>query len=825
MSIHAAGFDPLNPFEYRIPLPIIESKDPNTKPLIDSIHEAILKTKKGETPSAESPPKKSTEIDDSLIIELEGILHSQESVINEGLENLEGKELGKEGAEGLADFQELVGHYADIGNNVVEGGVKFLEKVLPTSLLENQALELNLTIFSSVTIITNIFLKALELETKGLAVICKARILNHSRKLLNQLKKELENKIKEFEKAPPSEEASSSKKVLEDIQKQLKEWELNLDQEDKKITIEKIEVGLVLPATLFGISSIVLQHLPVEHGGFAGKIGTFFGWVASIFAVALYSLKLVGDVKKFNKMGQWSEAFHKWQIANHHIPNVTEEQFAAFRQLIDQSNTIEEVRANLQPFAITLDPEISSKEELIARFEEDPSYQDKLFSAFMQAQRTFDAAASAVQKSEDLLEKRKAVAQQKMDQLASKFETLEPQIKQIKREQFDEFLNNIQQQITNPEYSPQFIRERLEKWGFTGYPSAEAAMQFKEILSDDERNEIFTNFVDWKNNSDAANAHFEAWYKAQTKESLLHSYIDHQETLELITKNTLREIIAKKHAMEFRFFDFQMTASAASFTAALILLAISGALAILGLITTPAAGVGAILIGASVGSAVVGVGMGMAGFIRSYREKPAAFMANLNIFNRLHGKIIYARLQTAVRSYFSHAKQKKLAEIAKVLYALRVAKKNENDPDYAKALKAYKEAKLDFEKSQEKIAEWSSRMQKLHERYAEIQWKDLARQAGLQVNKDPEAFDSLQRLNEALQQCDLSLLSEETKSLLAVQLGINLKALDHQMKSDPEAFKKLLQSFVALEESWLIHFIEIQNRRIDAGIIPQISMS
>jgi hypothetical protein len=376
-----------------------------------------------------------------------------------------------------------------------------------------------------------------------------------------------------------------------------------------------------------------------------------------------------------------------------------------------------------------------------------------------------------VQTSENLLDKRQAIVREKVKQLLPLFHTVEPQIKELKKSAFVrdmERLGNV---------DPQTIEDQFQNW------------------------------FDTQTRTD------------EGKESLLEFYIDHQETIEHTTKNALKQMIEKKHEVQSRLLNFKLTKSSISFSVASIALAVSVTLTVLGMLSIPFGGAGLLLLILSVGSTVISLGfLGASHFIIGhYKSFQCAVMTTL-----FQAKMAWTKIRLAIHIYTQQSKEKKLLAIAKILHELRLSSasvEKKNEEQHQKALIDYKKAKLEFEKSQENVKHWSERLHQFEACIAKATWQDFARHASLQIADDTKAFDTLQAFQEALQACDLRLLSAETKTLLELQLGVDLEALQEQIDKNPAEIKNTLQQFFLLEDSNFVDFIRKQNIRLAKGLI------
>jgi len=306
------------------------------------------------------------------------------------------------------------------------------------------------------------------------------------------------------------------------------------------------------------------------------------------------------------------------------------------------------------------------------------------------------------------------------------------------------------------------------------------------------------------------------------KENLMREYIDHQETIEHTLKNSLKEMVQQKLDLESKFQSLKSVDSHTQFSVSSALVAISITCGILGLLTIPLGGFGVILLALSIGSTILAVGFLTVGYIQFQYYKPQTSKVMTIPFQV---KMSLAKLRKSIAEYSHHSKEKKLTEIAKVLYELHLNTSLPTDdkkpasPKYQKALIAYQAAKKSFETSQENVGRWRETLKKFDTTIAEAEWEDFLRFSSMEGNNASNSFDRMNALQEALKASDFRFLSEETKELFKNQLGINLEELQDQMKKNPEAVKNSLQIFFALKDATLFDFIRNQQARMKKGTI------
>lgn len=392
------------------------------------------------------------------------------------------------------------------------------------------------------------------------------------------------------------------------------------------------------------------------------------------------------------------------------------------------------------------------------------------------------------------------------------------------------FVRDLQQllweKLQNPHCSFQEIKTQFKQWGFfdTDMTSQNQSLlqAFEEFTNrksqkategiSPEQQNLAKALIQWME-SPNMETQFNHWFDTQPKESLLRSYVDHQETIEHTTKNALKQMVQQKHAIQSHFLNFQLTQSRISFSVAIIALAVSVTLALLGLLSMPLGGTGVILMIVSFGSFLISLGLLGASYYQFNYYKPHI---NQVLTFSFKADMVWTKLRHFIQIYFHQAKEKKLLEVANILYKLHTSTKEhgKTNAKYQKALVDYKNAKLAFENSQKKVHQWTERLKQIEITFNKEAWKDFAQYASLQIAEIPHAFDTLRAFQQALQACDVHLLSPEMKTLLEFQLGVDLEALQTQMNKDPEVIKNTLKEFFIMEDAAFLAFIRNQKERL-----------
>lgn len=428
----------------------------------------------------------------------------------------------------------------------------------------------------------------------------------------------------------------------------------------------------------------------------------------------------------------------------------------------------------------------------------------------------FEAVDHVIRSSQSLLKKRQAIVEKKIKRLKPRFHQIEQKMYALKEAAF---IKEMQQILWEPS-TRQEIQGILGKWGFYDLHASPKLASLLLALENHalslEDSQFKRHFHDWMTHPTGMQEQFQIWFKkesAEQPEKLLADYVDHQETIEMTTRSALKTMIQKKHEVESRFLDFRLKSSWINFSVSVLTLAIPATLAILGLFSLPVAGLSFLVLAHYYGSAVMTVALLAAGYLLARFMKPNVTQL-LSI--AYQAKMTWAKLRSSISLYFQQAKEKKLHDVAKALHQYHLASQGDirNEKEYQLALDAYKNAKREFEESEEKVNYWSTRLKHLEDTVTEKSWQDFALQADLKVNADTDAFDTLRSFHEALKACDLSLLSKETRTLLNVHMGLDLPALQKRLETDATAIQTALQGFFVLDDTGLISFFKDQQEKL-----------
>lgn len=716
-------------------------------------------------------------VDEALLAELLQVLNLQATEIEKELELLEKTKQVLEFVEAYGELQGgLKGavEVFDATNEKIKSGVEFLEHLLPEVILAKLPSEIQHKNVSRLTTLAGAFLAALEAGFAEAALIYKMKIIEQSKEIIKLMKQTPDQGMPQR----PSETKISK------LELSLAEWEMNIRMEQEKLAETTIQTRISTASFLVYLASLPLNYIP-ETSSFA-KYATLVSsgvmGLMSFLDVISLGLQLKKATKETQQFIDWQDAYLEW------------------------------------------------KEEHVVRV------------------------------SGDLLEKRHKILKEKIAKLKPRFQEIKGKIQAQKENAFRKEMDQLfKMQINQPNLNLASLREALEKWGFSATEEGRKVhFALARLMTNPKdpllKQKLVEAFQQWMNHPTAMRQQFQCWFTQQIGnnkklEALLASYVDQQETIEITTKNALKEMVQKKHEIEESFINLKLFGSLANFSLAALTLTISSTLFILGILTLPLGGAGIILMALGTGTAVFGYGLMGASLALAYRERPNLTQFLIQKFFELR----YVKLRKGISSYFHQSNEAKLKEIknkhkekenrmlemAQKLFDLHIGFQGDNrsDSDIHKALEAYHKAKREFDESKavdasktyeqsaefveskEKVKGWSDRLERLEKTMQEKGWEDFAQNASLQVDEKQEAFGSLRAFKEAFKTCDVNLLSDETKDLLKVHLGIDLAALQAQLENNPEAIQNALQKFFAMNEDDVVAFITKQSARLDAKVL------
>ena len=321
----------------------------------------------------------------------------------------------------------------------------------------------------------------------------------------------------------------------------------------------------------------------------------------------------------------------------------------------------------------------------------------------------------------------------------------------------------------------------------------------------------------------------------------------------------MKELIAKKNQVEEEYSKLKFSQAGLLYGIVQITAVVSIALAVIGIVTTPVAGAGIIMIALSVPPIIFSLGFMVAAkyYNQLYRPQTASLTTISTDIKRIIKKI-----KMAITEYQQTARQKKVADTAEILVNLMHNPESSIEYDLKKetAVEANEQAVEDRDKYQSKIDKWKAKLQHYEKELEHARWNDFAsyairdkaeapsvplknagdvkdfvlKAAHLKMaspSKPLPSFGSLEALetpdldlnkgtlqafNSAFQITDLDLISPEIKTLLEMFLGLDMKALQKESNENSNAIKNALQKFFVINHDAYVTFIRKQYALIEA---------
>lgn len=702
-------------------------------------------------------------IKDNFSKELDKITLSLEKEINFELESLVNE---KDIVESSLTMETMIQQYPELGLKITGLGADFLNSVLNDYIFNMDYVQSGLEITGKVGAWGSLFAAAIGNGAQLVAIAHKGKMLKQSIELLNEYKKQLFSQDPAANGMGGNKFSQLSNQEKAGVKKILKKWEVNIKTFETQLQAEKCEAGISTTLTAMHTGLEIVQSLPLTRipAFLKYPIAGITAFGSSAISLFEYATDFISNYYNSVNFDSWKDNYQNWKTKS--IPRLT---------LTDL------------PYG------------------------------------------ELAQGSLDLLSKRNERFEEKIKLLESQFDSLEPKIQERSRLLYQQKCKNISVVLNNPEASKGSVAEAMYSLlSLIENDQNDACIKmvnqyFTLVLQNappktlrNLQNEIGNELDKLSISNDEFNVtvenHFQSWYKAQPKEELLKHYIDRQETVELTLKNAFKELITKKHQLENTIFKFNLYSSGAVFSIALVCFTASLALSLITALSIPFGGIGIILMVIGVTPVVASLGFLTAGLLLSKVRKPKSGGISL--------KLTWNRANCAISSYRHQSKLKKLQEATKFLATLHLSKMDINNPDYKKARKKFDKAKIKFDMSELKVQKWEKKLKKYERDLAEKGWQDLVKYASLTKSNDLQAFDSLRAFISALKECNVDLLSDETKYLLETQLGINLEVLQKQLKKDPEVIQDALSNFGALNVKDFLSFISQQSAQLKAGIIP-----
>ncbi|MBA2369067.1 MAG: hypothetical protein H0V82_08610 [Candidatus Protochlamydia sp.] len=835
---------------------------------------------------------------------LEHALDEKEAFIEEHFEMLDESRRQEEIARKIIRVEKGIKAAVNIVSAMPDPAYKILEKILPAELLKKPIFSTQFkvqlkNVFNSCLKITQF----LDIGANGLALIYRYKTVADAKDILASL----QDRLTFLVEAQPKDQ-SENEEIIE-LRKIIIELSTNLKMEEQDLSFQAGDYKFELVSSFFRYVEYPVNL--IFSSGSSVFIKTGIPIIQSTIGIANSLYNFYKDIVKRTTFTSWDKGFQSWVQKTQLIIDRSAIDNNIQKEIIDRSikflNNVPEINNEslvsptknnvaLQPEIKAIGKEIFNKflheyqnklqdisinenelerlgkhldlpsylmdftnrpaiTQLIAQMS--PEETELLFDKFISSKKegllqiglstekkVLNENAQFFEKSKQLLIKREAHYKYQINRIKPRINELMPVIKEIKKPIFDVLFKEYQEVLNIPDYPLEALNDLEKKLHLDGRPST-VNTQFKTTQSKEEMDILFENYL-----------------ALETDDSLLGSYVDYQKTIEQTTKNALKELITKKNEVEENFSKFKFTQSAVTYGIAQVTAIVSISLAVIGLLTTPIAGAGLILIALSVPPILFSIGFMVASkyYNQLYRPQESSLTTYV-----MDIKKIFNVVKMAVIEYQQTAKEKKVIDTAEILANLinpesGIERDNEYEMKEELAIEAFEQAVEDRNKYRGKIDKWNAKLQHYQKKLEHARWNDFASYA-IRDKKDApsiplenvedlknftlraahlktaspskplpafgklKALDSpdlelnqgtLQAFNTAFQITDLDLISPETKSLLEIFLGLDMKALQEDSKENSHAIKNALQKFFVINNDEYVTFIRNQIAYLEA---------
>jgi len=728
-----------------------------------------------------------TSFDPKVIEEMNQILANSENEIEEKMTTLG---TGIQLMDTAVDAELLLQSYPEVSAKVLYNTAQLFSAVLPPNIPGLSNLNEGLDLFKNITTSGSILLSSLSHGTSFIGVACKHKMIKQSHYLLEKLQADFQKKLKMNPSLEMAEETKKTQSLFEDWNKNLKIQEIYLNDEKKQLAVSS--------SLTFSLANFFILDLVPVNSTILTVAGV--GFQAVIFVTNW--VDFIRNLIKSAKLKGWQESYQMWRTR--HIDVIDKGVFNPKipGKLIQNTGlTNQENQDVLIMKSITADLYKIDEVSL-------PNF-------------VYDSIAklgTIIKSSKNLLHKRQATAAKKHLLINSNYQDYESKIKERNFSLYNLKLAEMKKNLYNSSLDLKDLEIAFNDLIFFSQSNENedllvAFNQYKSSFESGIKSEGFIAhqviLIEKLNQRTTSEQNlsvlFDGWFSGRPRENLIENYIDHQHAFEQTLKNSLKELVQHKHTLESKFLTLANVAKGSVTSMSLLCLFVSISLIVIGLLTSPM-GFGLILLITSIGPAGLALGFMTTEFFYALYNKPEttkAFTYPPRLAFRGLGKAFY--------SYRHNIKQKALWTNAKMLRQLvpsaTKSATKQDELNLENAIKDYTLAKADLLRSQKRLEEWTGNLTKLEREYAIKGWHDFVKHSSLVQEKDPKKFDSLRAFNEALIKCDFSLLSDETKTLLEEQLGINLKKLQTLINHDPDAISSALQQYASMTSDELVDFI------------------
>lgn len=674
-----------------------------------------------------------------------------------------------------------------------KSSTSFLESVFPQEIL-TEYLNLDLKLFQDHLSLGSTFIKATESGLSWVVRIIKRKILNESKSLIQQVK-------------------DNCRKNHQSIPEAVQEWEKTVLEESNKLDKSYIKDTCKTAKGLTSGLKSVFKYLP--DFPCSSVIKKTLSQTSSSLDLILTAMSFAKTTNNYKVFTQARKNFRSWQedhtnrvtidIGNQTklipaeplsqaldrivSPQINYE--TLLNALINQCKDMDQIKQKLSCYNIVLNFEITSKEEFIQCWNSVPAFKNQLITEYSTYQEKLEKLDHIILSSTNLLQKREAILEKKLIQLRPQFESLVPAIQKIKKLSFEKELIRLKEKFINSgDDSIANLHEQFRQIGIDPPPG---------MNTKDDIIKYLTNLLD---NRQALELEydilFKQWFFNQSCDSLLKSYIDHQETIERTLVPVLQQMVDQKYKLEHEFTHFERMESVIKLAFLIASLTITTILHLLAF--TSIAFTGAGLIGSVFYSLSIISSFGL--IIKSYKlyfdYKPSGFGFQHFLSN---AKLVYNKLRASKYKYSLLFERKKRDEAVQAAYQLHFNPTiDKNSEEYREGIARYKKIRADYEEMERKCKYWQTTVENIENELESKAWQDFAEYANPSTKAQLAIYpnlhrDTLKTLNEAFKNCNLSLWTPSSNEFLERFLGINAKKIKKKMEKNPLAMTKIIQSF------------------------------
>lgn len=689
-------------------------------------------------------------------------------------------------------FHKLYKDFLSKKKDVLEEGLEFLELVLPESILNVESFNnKNKKIYKGVEL-GGTFLKAIDCGFSVLTLFYKKRLLNESKSILEEIK-------------------DNYRKSDKPIPKEIAKWEKKLNSEIEKFDQNVTEKKNTLAKNCLSCLKAPFKLIPIlETASFKESLlkcialaSACFGWIADLQKLKkAYNLINAAEVL-MAKLQEWNRRvipqveIHSKNLTCVHLNQQLPRQISLSTKLqkltlpaernyeeectdhLQKLSEIDEIRGFLKNYNVFLHPEIDNKKKFLL-FLEKEEFKNQIVSFYSRQEELSYRLQHVIDNHKNLLEKREAIVETKLIKLRPRFLELIPELQKLKKGAFDKALDQIIQNMGNVPIER--TRTEILELGIQVPFGLETDLEigaYLNNLKDDPQNRLHL---------------FNQWFFQHSVDSLLKSYIDHQETLEKMTRHALKHMLDKKYLLEGKFIqsNWYETSTHFLFTSVANVVALITALFTLNKLSSTQTLYRVIT---SI-PLIASFGFFIKGYYMNHKYRRELFSLH-SYYEK--GMLIFNKFMLSREKLTALIARRNLAEISQRIKGL-LSQDSLTSELYSK--EKQKQILTHCEEKEQLVKSRKHKIENLQNSLQDKAWKDFKRFAFPEQN-----FDPLEALNMAMSNSNLSLYDKETKMFFKEQLGIHLDTLENAKEDDSRAVKNALKKYFALQDNKLVSFI------------------